>query len=181
MAVDNRKALLFIAMSLDGYIADQQGDIGFLKLVETDGEDYGYRDFFSTIDVVVLGRKTWDTILSFSIPQPYEGKKVYIISGSRQGTTGNSEYYGKDLPTLIRNLKAGKGLDIFVDGGSQVALSLLKEHLIDRMIISIIPVLPGDGIPLFRPGFPKQNLKLTKSRDFSTGLVQLEYKVLTEN
>jgi dihydrofolate reductase len=175
----NRKVVLFIAMSLDGYIADQQGDIGFLKMVEKDGEDYGYGAFFSTVDVVVLGRKTWDTILTFNIPQPYEGKKVYIISQSRQGSEGNTEYYGEDLPTFIRKLKAGKGLDIFVDGGSQVILSLLKEHLIDRMIISIIPVLLGVGVPLFRPGIPVHNLKITRSREFPAGLVQLEYEVLT--
>lgn len=181
MTVDNRKTVLFIAMSLDGYIADQQGGIDFLKLVEKDGEDYGYGKFFSTIDVVVLGRKTWDTLLSLNIPQPYEGKKVYIISRSRQGFDGNAGYYGEDLPALIRKLKTEKGLDIFIDGGSQVVHSLLKEHLIDRMIISIIPILLGNGTPLFRTGSPLQNLRLIQSKNFPTGLVQLEYEVLARN
>lgn len=181
MAVNNRKVLLFIATSLDGYIADQKGSIDFLKLVEKNGEDYGYADFFSTVDVVVLGRKTWDTILSLNIPQPYEGKKVYIISKSRQGSEGNAGYYGEDLTTLIRELKDEKGLNIFVDGGSQVINSLLKEHMIDRMIISIIPVLLGDGIPLFRTGFPLQNLRLIQSKNFPSGLVQLEYEVLARH
>jgi dihydrofolate reductase len=172
-----RKAVLFIAMSLDGYIADQTGGIGFLNLVEMEGEDYGYEAFATTIDVVILGRKTWETVLSYNIAQPYEGKKVYVISGNKRSAEGNVEYYGDNLPDLVRKLKAENGLDLFIDGGSQVIHTLLKEHLIDRMIISIIPVLLGDGIPLFQPGFPAQNLKLIKTGEFTSGLVQLEYEI----
>ncbi len=167
-------------MSLDGYIADQHGDISFLKIVEEKGEDYGYQEFFSTIDVVILGRKTWDTILSYNIPQPYEGKQIFVISHTRKGIVGNARYYGKELPALIRKLKAESGLDIFIDGGSQLIHTLLKEHLIDRLTISVIPVLLGSGTPLFRPDVPLQNLRLTQVRNFHTGLVQLEYEVLTE-
>ncbi|MBK6967363.1 MAG: dihydrofolate reductase [Bacteroidales bacterium] len=174
-----RKAVLFIAMSLDGYIADENGDIGFLNSVEMEGEDYGYSAFVATTDVVILGRKTWETVLSFNVAQPYEGKKVYVISGNKPSVEGNVEYYGDDLPDLVRKLKAEIGLDLFIDGGSQVIHTLLKERLIDRMIISIIPILLGDGIPLFRPGFPSQNLKLIKTGEFTSGLVQLEYEIIS--
>ncbi|MHC1776816.1 MAG: dihydrofolate reductase family protein [Lentimicrobium sp.] len=179
--MERRKAVLFIAMSLDGYIADQTGGIGFLNLVEMEGEDYGYEAFASTTDVVILGRKTWDTVLSYNIPHPYKGKKVFVISGTRQDAKDNVEFYTDNLPDLVRRLKAENGLDIYIDGGSQVIHTLLQKRLIDRMIISIIPVLLGDGILLFQPGLPLQNLKLIKTRDFISGLVQTEYEILSIN
>jgi dihydrofolate reductase len=177
--VKSRKALLFIAMSLDGYIADETGGIGFLNLAEMEGEDYGYGAFALTTDTIILGRKSWDTVLSLNIPQLYAEKKVYVISQSRQGKSGNAEYFGGDLPEFVRSLKAQDGLDLFIDGGSQVIHTLMKQKLIDRMVISIIPILLGGGVPLFRPGFPMQHLKLISSRDFTSGLVQLEYEIIS--
>lgn len=172
-----RKVVLFIAMSLDGFIADGEQSIGFLKSVEQEGEDYGYHAFFSTTDVVVLGRKTWDSLKLLNILQPYNGKKVFVISRSRQGFDGVAEYYNGAPAELITRLKTEQGLDIFVDGGSEIIHSLLKGQLIDRMTISVIPVLLGNGTPLFRTQFPLQNLKLLHSQHYPKGLVKLIYEV----
>jgi len=173
-----RNVILYIAMSLDGFIADTAGDIDFLRLVEKEGEDYGYNTFSSSTDVVILGRKTWDTVLSFNIPDLYSGKKVYVISSSRKGQDGNAYYYNGDLSALISKLKSETGLDIYIDGGGELVFSLLSVKLIDRMIISVIPVLLGGGTRLFRPSFPLQSIKLTNCLTFSTGLVQLHYELI---
>jgi dihydrofolate reductase len=173
-----RNVILYIAMSLDGYIADADGDIGFLRLVEKDGEDYGYSTFSSSTDVVILGRKTWDTVLSFNIPELYSGKKVYVVSSGRKGQDGIAEYYNGDLGALIGKLKSETGLDIHIDGGGELVFSLLKEKLIDRMVVSVIPVLLGGGTRLFRPSFTFQKIKLTNCLTFSTGLVQLHYETI---
>lgn len=175
--MQGRSVVLYIAMSLDGYIADEKQGIGFLGLVEKAGEDYGYSAFSSTTDVVILGRKTWDTVLLFNIPVPYEGKKVYVISRSRQGTQGVAEYYNGELPALIHDLKARQGLDIYIDGGSEIVHSLLKDRLIDKLIISVIPVLLGNGVPLFKPPLPQQKLTLLQRQSYPSGLLQLTYKV----
>jgi len=165
-------------MSLDGFIADAAGDIDFLRLVEKEGEDYGFNTFSSSTDVVILGRKTWDTVVSFNIPDLYSGKKVYVISSGRKGQDGIAEYFNGDLSALIRKLKSETGLDIYIDGGGELVLSLLRVKLIDRIIISVIPVLLGDGTRLFRPSFPLQSIKLTNCLAFSTGLVQLHYELI---
>jgi dihydrofolate reductase len=172
-----RNVVLFIAMSLDGYIADENQDIGFLGLVKKDGEDYGYEAFSKTTDVVILGRKTWDKLVSFNIPNPYPGKKVYVISKSKTGTEGEAGFYNGDLTELIESIRLNDGKDIHIDGGSEIVRSLLEKKLIDKLILSVIPVLLGNGIPLFRPSFVKQNLRLVNTKSFSTGLVQLHYEL----
>lgn len=173
-----RDVVLFIAMSLDGYIADENQDIGFLDLVKKEGEDYGYEGFSNSTDVVILGRKTWDTLVSFNIPDPYFGKKVYVISKSKTGTEGVAEFYNGDLNELIKNIRLTDGKDIFIDGGSEVVRSLLEKKLIDKIILSVIPVILGNGIPLFRPSFVKQYLRFVDARSFSSGLVQLHYDLI---
>jgi dihydrofolate reductase len=165
-------------MSLDGYIADENQNIGFLDLVKNEREDYGYEAFSETTDVVILGRKTWDTLISFKIPDPYSGKKVYVISKSKVGFSGVAEFYNGDLSELIESIRQKEGKNIHIDGGSEIVRALLEKKLIDRFIISVIPVLLGNGIPLFRPSFVKQNLRHVNTTSFSTGLVQIEYELI---
>ncbi len=179
--MNNREVVLYIAISLDGYIADSDGGISFLQQVEKDGEDYGYKEFSSSTDVVILGRKTWETVLSFNLPEVYSGKQVFVISKKKEGREGNVVYYGGDIPTLIRKLKSETGLNIHIDGGAEVVYTMLKDKLIDRIIVSVIPVLLGDGIRLFGSSFPVHRLKLKQCLTFSTGLVQLHYETEAES
>jgi len=171
-----RKVKLFIATSLDGFIAKPDGSLDWLSMVETPGEDYGYAAFDSTTDTVIMGRKTYEKVLSFGIGYPHKNKQSYIItqtlsvSGNR-----NIHYYGGSLTGLIQRLKQQPGKDIFVDGGAQLVNAMMKEELIEEFIISTIPVFLGGGIRLFEGGFPEQKLKLIGSTHFASGLVQVQY------
>ncbi len=170
-----RKIVLYIAMSLDGYIAKLNDDLSFLDLVEKDGEDYGYADFISNTDTVIIGRKTYDWITS-RVDFPYTDKTTYVITRTPKPNHQGKIVYTNDIVKLVVNLKAADGKQIFCVGGSEIVDMLLNENLIDEMIISIIPILLGDGIKLFKNGIPEQKLTLLSTKQFVTGLVQLHYE-----
>jgi len=170
-----RKVILYIAMSLDGYIAKPDGDITFLSIVEQEGEDYGYSDFIKTVDTVVVGRKTYDKILSMGFDFPHSDKDAYIITRTSRPSVGSVKFYTDSLIDLVARLKSEDGKHIFVDGGAEIVNELLKDNLIDEFYISVIPVLLGEGIPLFKGGRPEIGLKLISSKSFDKGLVQLHY------
>jgi dihydrofolate reductase len=174
-----RKLILYIAMSLDGYIAQPDDNIDFLSVVEKPGEDYGYKKFIDGIDTVLMGRRTYDKVLTLAPEYSHSDKKSYIITRTTRKAEKNITFYNGNLTELVSKLKEQPGLNIFVDGGAELVCSLLDQKLIDEMIISVIPVLLGDGIRLFMAGFPTQNLELKSSQSFGeTGLVQLHYAVI---
>lgn len=172
----DRKLILYIAMSLDGYIAGPEDNLDFLSCVQIPGEDYGYSAFNSQVDTLIWGRKTYDKMLSFGIDFPHKDKKCYVLSKSRSGEDENVEYYAGDLKELIQNLKAGEGKHIYCDGGGEIVTALLRDDLIDQLIISVIPYLLGSGARLFHDGRPQAALKFLHSTTFPTGLVQLCYE-----
>ena len=171
-----RKLTLYIAMSLDGYIAKPNDDLSWLSIVEAEGEDYGYRDFIATVDTVILGKRTYDKVLSMGVGFPHEDKDCYVITRTPQAPIGNIKFYTGDLQELVTKLKAEEGGTIFCDGGAQVVKMLLQHQLIDEFIISIIPILLGDGIRLFHAGIPEQQVQLVNTKSYKSGLVQLHYK-----
>lgn len=171
------KVILYIAMSLDGYIAKENNELDFLKIVERAGEDYGYYDFIKNIDTVIMGRKTYDMVLGFGIPFPHKDKKCYVLTRSKSGSDENVTFYNGALDKLISELRRKEGKDIFIDGGAETVNELLQLKLIDKLIISVIPVLLGNGIKLFNDGRPEQKLELLRSSTFSSGLAQLWYEV----
>ncbi|QEK51893.1 dihydrofolate reductase [Pedobacter aquae] len=171
-----RKVNLYIAMSLDGYIATESDDIGFLSMVESAGEDYGHQAFMDSIDTVIWGRKTFDKILTFGDELLYPDKKIYVMSRQRKGDIQHITYRD-DVVALVHELKQQEGKDIYCDGGAEIVDELLKHQLIDRMIISIIPHLLGSGKSLFKNGRLEQKLKFKKSETYPTGLVQLWYDI----
>lgn len=171
----NRNLVLYIAMSLDGYIAGPNEDLGFLSLVEQKGEDYGYGEFVKSVDTIIIGRKTYDKVIAMGYEYPHTDKDVYIISRTQLPPVGTFKYYTGSLTDLLSRLKAESGKNIYCDGGAEIVQELLKNKLIDELIISIIPVLLGDGIRLFKDNRPQENLKLVGSRQYDKGLVQLHY------
>lgn len=178
-----RKLSLFIATSLDGYIAKPDDDLSFLKSVEKDGEDYGYAAFIDTIDTIILGRKTYDYVVREIGASHYDNgeRKVYVITRTARPDKGNTTFYTGDLAGLVHRLKAGNGKNIFCDGGAEIIHELLKQNLIDEFIISIVPVLVGNGTRLFKDGRPEQSLELVKVEAFDTGLVQMRYRKTVSN
>jgi dihydrofolate reductase len=172
---NNRKLILYIAMSLDGFIAKPDGDISFLSAVEQEGEDYGFSKFMESVDTIILGRKTYDKIQSMGIESPYGTRMIYVLTRSSKPDSGTIRFYSGSLSDLISNLKSLEGKHIYCDGGAETVSRLLQEDLIDEMIISIIPVLLGDGILLFKGGLPEKKLQLISTNSFEKGLVQLHY------
>jgi len=173
--MQRRELILYIAASLDGYIAKPDGDIGWLSMVEAPPEDYGYAEFVETVDTIIMGRKTYEKVLSFGIPWPHKGRKCYVLSKTQTGSDENVEFFNGDATELIASIRQNPGLNIYCDGGAEVVHTLMQRDLIDRYVISIIPVLLGDGIALFKPG-RSHDLTLLKSEAYPSGLVQLHYE-----
>lgn len=171
-----REVVLYIAESLDGFIAREDGDISWLDMVAVAGEDYGYADFMKSVDTVVLGRKTYEIVKSMTPEPPYGGKKVYVLTGSMDKMDDGVTYTG-DVIKLFSELKATGCGRIFIDGGSVTVKKLRDLDMIDRYVVSIIPVMLGKGIRLF--GELEESittrLKLVSCSSFESGLVQLEY------
>lgn len=173
-----RNISLFIAASLDGYIAKPNDDLSFLKLVDKEGEDYGYSAFTSTVDTLIVGRRTYDYVLKEIGASHYDNgqRDVYVITGTERPSVGRTTFYTGDLTELVNRLKSETGKNIYCDGGAQVINALLKQDLIDEFIISFIPVLLGNGTKLFHEGIPEQLLELVEVKTFETGLTQLHYR-----
>lgn len=172
---NKRKLFLYIAMSLDGFIAKPDGDISFLSQVEKQGEDYGYAPFIESVDTIIVGRKTYDKILSMDIEWPYGLREVYVLTRSPKTSSGALHFYSGDLGDLISKLNSQEGKHIYCDGGAETIHQLLLDDLIDEMIISIIPVLLGNGISLFKGSLQEKKLQLISAKSFEKGLVQLHY------
>ena len=169
-----RKVKLFIASSLDGYIAREDGDVSWLF----SDADYGYSQFFASIDTVLMGRKTYDKLLGFGIEYPYRGKKSYVFTRSiKRANDPNVEFVSEDAADFVQKLAGSQGGDIWVDGGSEIISALLNAGLIDEIIVSVHPVVLGRGIPLFKNVQRQIDLKLVKSISYPGGLVLLHYEL----
>ena len=123
----------------------------FLKLVEKEGEDYGYTEFTANIDTIIIGRKTYDWVLGKIGASHYDNgeRNVYVITRNEKPGVGKTTFYTGDLTELVQQLKRENGKNIYCDGGAEIVNELLKNDLIDEFIISVIPVLVGDGTRLF--------------------------------
>lgn len=166
-----RKIRLFIASSLDGYIARTSGEVDWLF---TDS-DYGYAEFFSEIDTVLMGNKTYQQILGFG-EYPYKGKKGFVFSQILQGEKDNNvEFVGGDLKNFINRLRLSSGGDIWLVGGAQIIHYFLKHRLLDELILSIHPIILGEGIPLIVRDRIETTLKLKDVKTYDSGLLQVFY------
>jgi dihydrofolate reductase len=176
---DMRKISLYIASSLDSYIASEDGSIDWLF----SDIDYGYTKFYNSIDTILVGRKTYDQSLTFD-EYPYKGKKVYVFSHSSASKMRKNhqdvEYINEDIPVFVRRLiqetPVGKK-GIWLLGGGEIVSILLNANLIDEIILSIHPIILGKGIPLFRDIRKHVKLQLLESTPFRSGLVQICYRV----
>jgi dihydrofolate reductase len=171
-----RKLVLYISMSLDGYIATKDNSLEFLSMVEQEGEDYGYNDFVKSVDAVIIGRKTYEKVIAMGYDYPHTDKDVYIVTRTAKPSIGSFKFYTDDLSRLVNHLKSQPGKNIYCDGGAEIANELIKNNLVDEFIISVIPILLGDGIKLFKDGRAELKLELISAKQFPKGLTQLHYK-----
>lgn len=176
----NMKATVFIATSLDGFIARDDGNLDWLHAAGSspDGEDYGYRAFMKTVDALVMGRHTYETVLGFD-KWPYD-KPVFVLATRPvevpASVRGAVELTSGEPAELLARL-ASRGIEhVYVDGGRTVQ-RFLEAGAIQRLIITRIPVLIGRGIPLFGPVSRDIHLRHVDTRHYRNGLVQSEYIV----
>lgn len=166
---------VFIAVSVDGCIARSDGSVDWLAMVEQQGEDYGYKDFFDSVDALVVGRKTYDLALGFE-PWPYSGKRCVVLTHRPPAPRHGEEFFDGRPETLVERLGREGVRRVYVDGGA-VIQQFLGAELIDDLTLSVVPVVLGGGVPLFAKGGPEQRLVLEEARSWPTGLTQLRYRV----
>lgn len=172
-----RKVILYIAMSLDGYIADDNGGVDWLLGEDhTNNEDNGYSKFIEHIDTIIMGKTTYNQIVNeLSIDVwPYPQQTSYIITSSKIDYKENIIAYNGNIKDLVTKLKQENGKDIWLVGGAQLVKYFMKNDLIDQWQISIIPSIIGMGIKLFKEGNYLKLLHL-ESTSINNGICELVY------
>ena len=174
------KTSAYVATSLDGFIARENGDIDWLPPPGGEGEDYGYARFMDTVDVLVIGRSTYQAALAFH-PWPYGRKRVVALSTSAitipEEAMGSVEAMACPPSEVVRRLSDRGFRHAYVDGGRTIQ-GFLDAGLIHQLIITRVPVLIGRGIPLFGPTTRDIRLQHIETRAFANGLVQGRYEVV---
>ena len=163
--------IYYVAASLDGFIATPEGGIDWLKPFEGTGEDYGYGEFYASIEAVLLGRVTYEQCLEF--PEwPYAGKPYWVLSRTQGKTAANTP------ASVVAEMKARGLRRAWLVGGGKLAAAFRAERLITQHIVSIVPVLLGAGIPLFDGPGPRDELRLLGSRGYPSGIIQVRYETV---
>jgi dihydrofolate reductase len=172
-------ASVFVGTSVDGFIARANGALDFLPA--GGGEPHGYDEFIATVDAIVIGRKTFETVLAFAA-WPYGEKRVVVLSSrpldlsAAAARGGVVEQMGGAPAEIVSRLAASGARHLYVDGGITIQ-GFLRAGLIQRLVITRVPVLIGDGIPLFG-ALPRDiRLRHVATRHYPSGLVQSEYQV----
>lgn len=171
-----RKLILYIATSLDGYIATEDDSLEWLFKTEGEG-DNGYSEFYKTVDTILIGRRTYDWVIDKEKEEfPYKNKKCYVFSKSISGKNENVEFINCDIVEFTNKLKEETGGNIWIVGGGNLLHFFIKERLVDEFIITIAPTLIGGGIPLFKEFDFEFELKLKDIRRFNQ-FAELHYEL----
>jgi dihydrofolate reductase len=165
------------AISLDGYLARKNDSLDWLFGTEGE-EETGYQDFYDSVDIILMGRSTYDQIGILSPEKfPYEGKPCYVFSRSVTGSTDHVTFINEDIVSFTQSLKEqAKGKVIWMVGGGEVLRPVLEAKLVDEFIIQIAPVIIGQGIPLFVPGDQENELTLMDVRRYKQ-FAEMHYRI----
>jgi dihydrofolate reductase len=178
-----RKLKLYIAASMDGFIAGPNGEIDWLEEAggKTDtvpgtskGEDYGYGEFYASIDTTLMGMETYRVVLTAD-ELPYPDKTNYVFTRSGRADRGDEPYVrfvNEDVAGFTRSLLGESGGDVWLVGGGQINTIMLNEGLIDEVILTSFPVVLGTGIPLFGRGASRQGFQTVGFQAYDSGLIQ---------
>jgi len=170
-----RKVRLFIATSLDGYIAGPGGSLDWLY----GDDDYGYDAFLAQVDTLAMGRRTFESVLNYG-DWPYEGLETWVFSRRANPPLDPRGRYTSATPQAwTAERMRGEGKDIWVVGGGEMIRSFLDARLVDEMTLSVHPIVLGAGTPLFPAGSRHHKLRLLAVRRYDSGLAQLTYVVQT--
>lgn len=174
-----RKIKLYIAISLNGKIAKADGSVHWLESIPNpEKSDYGYYDFYNSIDTTIQGYNTYKQIVDWGIDFPYADKKNYVLTRKQELTNNKDVDFIKENPIdFIKRLKSDKGKDIWLIGGGQINTMLLSAQLIDDIYLHVMPIIIPDGIELFEHIPKETKLNLISSKNYSSGVVELKYSV----
>jgi dihydrofolate reductase len=170
-------ASVFVGASVDGFIARADGGLDWLP--PGGGEPHGYEEFMASVDAIVIGRNTFEIVLGFQ-PWPYGDKRVVVLSSRPLDLSvvrgGRVEQRAGDPATIIADLAADGASNLYIDGGITIQ-RFLRAGVIERLIVTRVPVLIGEGIPLF--GSLDRDIRLSHlaTRSYPSGLVQSEYRI----
>ncbi|GAE86572.1 dihydrofolate reductase family protein [Bacteroides reticulotermitis] len=172
-----KKIILYIAVSIDGRIAEPDGGIEWLSEFPITKEmNYGYKEFMASIDTIIMGGRSWRELSNMDAMGAYANKAVYVVSRHDWGEKGNIKFITENVIGRIVDLRNETGKDIWLFGGGELVSMLLAADLVDKMRIAYIPVVLGKGVPLF-PEQPKESKwELIESKNYSSGIIMVEYQ-----
>ncbi len=171
------KISIYIAASIDGYIARKDNSLDWLDRVGGFDEDYGFKQLLDSVDSLIIGRKTYE--IATTVLDPYPGKRVVVLSNTLKSVREGMELYRGDLAELVAKLHVEGTRHIWVDGGVTIS-QFLASQMVDHMTIGIIPIILGEGLPLFNVVGKELPCRLTSSHNYPSGLVQLNYELIKE-
>ncbi len=172
--MDRPTVHVYIAVSLDGFIARDDGALDWLAPMQVEGEDYGYAAFSAGIDALVLGRSTYDSVLAFP-DWPFAGKRVRVLTHRALAPRHGEAAHAGALRPLLQQLALEGVRSVYLDGGQAIRLGL-REGVVDALTLNVVPVLLGRGRPLFGAEVPASSWRLESSRAYPSGLVQNRYR-----
>lgn len=172
--------IYYVATSLDGYIARPDGRVDWLEPIERSGDDHGYHAFYESIDGLLMGRGTYETVLAMGGDWPYPDKPCTVLTRADLQPAGPQVKIRHSTPQeALAELAEAGCKRVWLVGGGSLAGTCYAAGLLDELIVSVIPHLLGAGIPMFATGLERR-LQLHEQRSFSTGVVQLHYRLLPE-
>lgn len=166
---------VFIATSIDGYIADRDGSIGWLEESADPREDYGYFPFLASVDALAMGRGTYDHIADLD-PLPFDAKPVYVFTSRPPEPRPGVTFWQAGPREAIAHWQSQGYERIYLDGG-RVISDFLAEGLVDDIQLMSVPILLGEGRPLFHPVGRMHHMRLLETRTFASGLVSRHYEM----
>ena len=174
-----RKIIYYVATSADGFIAGPGGDVSWLDRKRPKG-NYGMAAFFKSVDTVLMGRETYEFARRFG-QEGHPGKKNYVFSRRRhRGHAPEVEFVREPVRDFALRLREAGGKNVWLLGGGALAASFLDAGQLDELVVHVVPVLIGEGIPLFAPRRRRLPLKLRSTRAYPDGVVRLHYTVSRE-
>lgn len=170
--------ILYVATTLDGYIASSNGGLEWLTAFETDDAEDSYTAFYATIDALIMGATTYEQVLEFG-DWPYPGKLSYVLTSRNLSTDRDDIVFFSQIEALLEDIKHQGFRRVWIVGGGKVASLLMAQGLVDESILTIIPIILGAGISLYQTA-PLQMLNLVRTKSYASGAVELHYKKMAD-
>ena len=167
-----RKVILNLCTTLDSFIEGANGEIDWCF---TD-QDYGMTDFLNRIDAIFFGRKSYEQLLEMA-PDAFADKTKIVFSNTLKNTDQGPKIINGNIEEAVNNILNSEGKDIWLFGGASLTTAMIKLNLVDELMIAVHPLILGSGKPLFEKTDIRKKLKLTDTKTYSTGLVQLFYEI----